>query len=167
MTASRTTSDTAGTELVLSTATIERFQEMVILIPDTEGGGVENILASIFDATSAAELEKPWSDMDRGIPLGVPFLANGLTKSASDFRDGLGFYLVVDAIDLRTGESVEWVTGSVSVVAQLVKAYQLGILPQAFKLVEAEKASKAGYKPQHLEVIDNPAPAAKGRGRRG
>ena len=156
----------AGTDLVLSTAVVEQFQNMVRLIPDAEEGGVSNILAQIFAAQTADDLEKPWSDDERGIPLGRAFTLLSVSKRASDFRDGLGFYLELDVIDLSTGEQTVWVTGSVSAVAQIVKAYSLGLLPINFVLVEAEKASKAGYKPQHLEVIKAEEPPVK-KSRRG
>lgn len=159
-----TQEQTDQTELVLPQALVEQFKGMVTLIPDADEGGVANIVSQILNATTADELDKPWSDNDRGIPLGKPFTLLAVSKRASDFRDGLGFYLELDVIDLQSGEPRVYVTGSVSAVAQITAAYAGGMLPLTFKLVEAEKASKAGYKPQHLEVIaDTAKPARAGK----
>lgn len=158
--------DSEGMELQLSKAVVERFQEMIVLIPDAEEGGVSNIVAQIFQATTAAELDKPWTDDERGIPLGRPFTLLDVHKRASDFQDGLGFYLELDVIDLSTGEATVWVTGSVSAVAQITFAYAQQWLPVNFVMVEAAKASKAGYKPQHLEVVKDESTSGK-PGRRG
>lgn len=156
----------SGTDLILSTALAEQFNKMIAIVPDAEEGGVVNILEQIFSAEDAAGLESPWSDQDRGLPLGIVVQVTAMTKRASDFRDGLGFYLELDCIILHSGEVAQYVTGSVSVVAQLVKAYSLDLFPLTIKLVEAEKASKAGYKPQHLEIIENTAKPARS-GKRG
>jgi len=49
-------------------------------------------------------------------------------------------------------EEIVWTTGSVSVVAQLVKAFMLGALPLYATIRKAERPTANGYYPQHLEV---------------
>lgn len=153
-------------ELVLSAAVAERFHEMASMIPDAASGGMENIIAAIFEAETANDLEAPWTGGARKLPLGVPIKIMGISKTASDYKASLGFYLVLDCVVLHNGEVVEYVTGSISIVAQLVKAHSLNLFPLVCQAVEAAKPSKNGTMPQHLEIIDNGGQPAK-KSRRG
>lgn len=154
------------TQIELSAAVKEQFALMIQSAPRMSGGGVENILSQIFGADTPDALDKPWDEIDRALPLGVPILVDEFTVWESDFADGLGVYLVIDCTVLHSGEKVQYVTGSVSIVAALAKARSMGWFPLKCVAVEAQVPTKDGYKPQHLEVITDESKAAgKPRGK--
>jgi hypothetical protein len=166
----------AGMDLVITNpATIARFAEMVALLPraDDDDGGAERIIEAILNAQTWEDLDAPWRARGGEAYKDVPQRILGAKIRPSDFGQGLGVYVVVDAVDMRNGESITWTTGSVSIVAQLVRAHCVGAFPLLATLRVAERPSKAGNFPQHLEVTDSggkgvvdaePAPA-KGKGK--
>lgn len=129
------------------------FQEMAAAIPT---GGTDtallNILSQLAAAATPEELAAPWETIGTEAILGRMLVVSDLKRMPSDFDGGLGLYLVVTAADTQTGEQVTFTTGATSVVAQLVKAHAAGWLPLKCELVESERATKAGYKPQHLRI---------------
>jgi len=142
-----------------TTSTLSRIGEMqheiarmVEDIPEAKtDDGEANIVAAILSAGSLDQLDSAWeargleSYLDRRVTI------TGLRKGQSDFADGIGIYLLIDATDDQ-GRKVVLTTGSVSCVVQLVKAHALGVLPATFIPRQAKKASAAGYFPLHLEV---------------
>lgn len=131
---------------------LQRFQDMAMLIPETESDGGASFIMDIMNAQSAADLDANWAEKDSEKMVGVELQFEGVTRSVSDFSDGLGVFLVVKATDTKTGEPVTFTTGSSNVVAQLVKAYTESWFPFQGVIVKSIKASKAGYYPQHIQI---------------
>ena len=77
----------------------------------------------------------------------------GITRMPSSFAEGLGIFLVVDAIVNETDEMVTVTTSSVAVCAQLLKLNSLEAFPIQVIPRQSERPSKAGYFPQHLEIV--------------
>lgn len=138
---------------IASEATLATFAHMAAVIPDAEGAGMDNMLAAILGADSWDQLDAPWSTTSTDDAIGVVVTVTDLSRRPSDFAEGLGVYLIVSGYRTETGEPITYTTGSVSVVAQLVRAYAIGALPLTTKLVKAERASANGYYPVHLQVI--------------
>lgn len=153
----------SGGDVVLAPDVIDMFVSMIGLIPDAESGGQDNILRTIFAATTPEELEAPWNARDNKFPLGVVVRVESVAKRPSDYAGGLPFYMVCQATNLETGEATEYQTGSVSCTAQIAQAVFNEQLPIQVKLVQAAKASKNGYFPEHFEII---IPAAAKNGKR-
>ncbi len=139
------------------------FAQMATLIPSEAGDGAERILAQILAAPSWEQLSDPWESTNALKLAGRRLLIRSCLRRPSDFRDGLGVFLVVDSIDTSTGEPVVWTTSSVAIVAQLVRAYALGQLPLYAHVVVADRATERGYHPHHLKFTGSPAPAAAPR----
>lgn len=149
----RTGSDVAP---IASDATLATFAHMASVIPDADGAGMDNMLAAILGADSWDQLDAPWSTSSTDDAVGVPVVITDLTRRPSDFAEGLGVYLIVSGSRADNGEPITYTTGSVSVVAQLVRAYAIGALPLTAKLVKAERPSANGYYPVHLQVLRGP-----------
>lgn len=143
-------SDTINAELA------RQFAEMATLIPAEKEGGADNILAAILSAQSWEHLADPWESTNAAALAGKRLLIRSLLRRPSDFRDGLGIFLVVDSIDTATGEPNVWTTSSVAIVAQLVRAYVLGQLPAYAEVIVAKRPTEAGYRPQHLKFTGRP-----------
>lgn len=141
----------------VSPALIERFAQMATMIPSEDGQAYERIVEAILSSATIDALDEPWESTKAELLLGKTLLINGLTRRPSDFKSGLRIFLVVDSVDTATGERVVWTTGSVAIVAQLVRAYALGALPCYAELIIAERPTEAGYRPHHLKFWGQPS----------
>ena len=110
-----------------------------------------DIVMQLLSAKTDAELEmmgaaQGWRELE-----GVPVEINGFSWRPSRFEQGPGVFFVVRGVRLDTGEPVVLTTGSANVLAQLTNMAERGTLIGAVrKLVQAEKATQAGYHPLWL-----------------
>jgi hypothetical protein len=128
-----------------------RFAEMAMTIPDDDAGGMDRIIEQIIGARSWEDLNAPWESTDAEKLVGHILKVDKLTRRPSDFRSGLGIFLVVRSVDVRTHEEIVWTTGSIAIVAQLVQAYLMGAIPCFVEIVIAERPTEAGFRPHHLK----------------
>lgn len=135
----------------LSPALIQQFAAMVTVVPDTEGGNGEGIIAAILESTSLDDLDAPWTTK-REIPTDRILHMIGITKTPSDYGGGLPFYVVVDTVMPSTGEIKQYTCGAAPVVAQLVKAHVNGLFPFSGQIVEVESKANQGWKSKHIIV---------------
>lgn len=133
----------------------QRFLDMVNLLPRGESDGGAGIITALIEAGSPEALNAPWEADSTKSLVGKVVQINGVKVRDSDYTEGLGVFLVVDAVNLTTGEAMVFTTGAGSVVSQLVIAHAQGWLPLVAEIVEASKPTKDGYKPIHLRVIES------------
>lgn len=131
---------------------VAAYESMIADVPDAGGDAFDSILGTIAQAADVADLDAPWRSAGLDDVIDRPLLIGGIRKMPSDFGAGLPWFLVVDAADAESGEVVTFTTGAVSVVAQLVKAWQMGAFPLAATLRQSARPSRSGYFPQHLEI---------------
>lgn len=130
---------------------LDQFRDMARMLPAADGDGAARIVAQLLAADDLLALNKPWGSDSSAELAGKMLEIRGATYRESDFTDGLGVFLVVDAVDLNTGEPIVFTTGSSSVVAQIVAAHARGWLPAVARLVKSERPTTNGYYPLHLE----------------
>jgi hypothetical protein len=147
----------------LSPELIATFSQMALLIPEDETNAMESILGQIFGAETWENLGDPWDTATAEQLAGKTFLIERVTRHDSDLAGGIGVFLVVHAVEMRTGEQIVFSSGSLAVMAQLVRAHTAGWLPLFAQLVIAERPTKDGFRPQHLKFVGQPkkAPAAE------
>lgn len=145
-----TTASGQGGEL---SPVLRRFADMVATLPQDDGNGAESIVDQILNAESFEELDSPWSTTDTDGLIGRVITIRDVKARRSDFAEGLGFYVIASGNDYQSGDPITFTTGSVSVVAQLVRAYVIGALPLVCSLVKADRPTKDGYYPQHLAIV--------------
>lgn len=151
----------ANTEMVISPETRELFASMVVAVPEAEdGSGTERILLAVLQANNWDALDDPWDTEKTAALVGVELAIHTISRHASSYEDGLGVFLVAHAKRLDDGREVVFSTGSISVVAQLVRAYMLGAFPLYAILRQSDKPTKRGYYPQHLEIMASSGNAA-------
>jgi len=138
---------------VLDPRVVEAYEGMIADVPEAGGDGFEAILEAIAAASSAAELDAPWRSAGLEGLANVPIVVSGIRKMPSDYPGGLPWFLVVDAAVRATGERITVTTGSVGVVAQLVKAWSLDAFPLTVVPRMAARPSRSGYYPMHLEIV--------------
>lgn len=133
---------------------VDAYMAMAAGIPEAGGDGAESILLQILQTNDPDALDAPWRADGLREYLDQPIRIDGLRRMGSEFAGGLPFFLIVDAADVSTGERITVTTGAVSVVAQLAKAFSLGLIP-GWRVIPRQSArpSAAGYYPQHLEVM--------------
>lgn len=68
----------------------------------------------------------------------------------SDFGESLGFYALVEATVLNTGERVTLSSGSTNVVVQIAGMIKLDQLDTPVRLVKAKKPTSKGFYPTRL-----------------
>lgn len=153
------------------------FLAMLMEVPDPPDDATARIVAQILEAGSVEELDRPWDAEGMRELANTVIRVESVHKMPSDYANGLGTYLVCHCVQPELGEKFVLTTGSVSIVAQLVRAHAQGWLPLDVVPRMAEKPSKNGYFPMHLELvrrrtrkvtaIENtasvPAPAKAGR----
>lgn len=146
--------EAASTGLVIPTEAVAAFAAMATSIPEAGDGGFEGILAQLLTTEDPQALDAPWRSDGLTEYLDRRLVIQGLRRMESEYDSGLPFFLIVQAADLETGEVVTLTTGAVSVVAQLTRAWDLGLIP-GWRVIprQADRPSKSGYYPQHLEVM--------------
>jgi hypothetical protein len=143
----------ASSALLKSSATRELFASMAGMVPTSGDDGAELIVLAILGAKSFDELDAPWNSAKSEELVGVEVAIGEITRHESTYADGLGIFLVVRGKRIDTGEDVAYSTGSVSVVAQLVRAYALGAFPLYTILHKSDRPTAKGYYPLHLEIL--------------
>lgn len=142
----------AGSDVAISPDTIAMFAQMAMAVPDAEGSGSENIVLAILGAKSWDDLDDPWKSNKTDTLIGHTLCIKEIMRRPSSFADGLGIFLVVRGKDMDQDEDITFTTGSVSVVAQLVKAFLLNAFPLYCVLRQSERPTERGYYPHHLEM---------------
>lgn len=147
-------SDQAANGLVIRPEVVALYESMIADVPEAGANGYESILVQIAAAESVDALDAPWRADGLKEYLNVPLSIRGLRRMPSEYVGGLPFFLIVDAAVIETGETVTVTTGAVSVVAQLAKGNQLGLIP-GWRVIprQADRPSSSGYFPQHLETM--------------
>lgn len=139
---------------VIPAATAAVYDSLLEAIPLSGGDGMDGILRALAEATDFEDLDAPWRTEGMESLLNQPLAIRGLRRVESDYAGGLSWFLVVDAVVIATGELVTFTTGAVSVVAQLAKAWSLGVIP-GLRVIprQSDRPSANGYYPQHLEIV--------------
>lgn len=157
------------TEIELSKAVLDEFARMASALEEYDTQGMESIMQGIFAATTLDEFNSVLG-ADRAMPMGVSMKVDRVRWARSEFAAGLPFYLVIDGVRTDTGEAGQWVTGATTVVAMLVRAAFIGVLPIIGRAVESAEATKSGYRPVNwvMEAMNPPAaPTLDGAAKKG
>lgn len=152
---SDTTTDTEQSQelAVMAPALRERFEMFFLQVPEADSEeAVMRIVEAIFAAEEATELDAPWSGEGMKAYLGHLIHVQGIRRLPSDYTTGPGWYLGCECVVDSTGEKVFVTTGSVAIMAQLVTAFVKGMLPIGAVPRQAERKSRNGYYPMHLEI---------------
>lgn len=144
--------DQKGELAKLPEALIARFAEMAMMLPETESDGGASIIEAILGTVNVGDLDKPWDAKDPEALCNEWLIVTDASRSMSDYADGLGVFLVVKAVQDDTGEEITFTTGSMAVVAQIVRAYAGDMFPLKCKMVMSDKPTKGGYRPMHLVI---------------
>lgn len=130
------------------------LRELIEAVPESNREDAQyNIVMAILAAKDASELDTPWSNGTLGLGAfnDQEITIRSIRRAPSSFEGGPGIFLILDVLD-GDGEDHVVTTGSVSVVVQLLKAYQLNAYPLTCRPVISKRQTARGYWPQHLET---------------
>jgi len=131
-------------------------------VPEGEDDGGAGIFLQLLQAKTWAELDDPWSAAGLAKYVGQTILVRELHRMPSDIADGPGWYLVAKGVNTGTGEVATITTSSTAVMCQLLTGYINGWFPMTVIPRVAERKTKSGYYPQHLEIVDGYTPEPTG-----
>lgn len=143
----------AGTAMTIRPDLVAAVEIMMDDIPEAGGDAFESIIGAIIRVGDVRDLDAPWRSAGMGELANQRIRIDAIRKSPSDFPGGLPFFLLCDGAFVETGEVFTVTTGAVSVVVQLAKAHQLGALPLVCIPRVADRPSKSGNFPMHLEMV--------------
>lgn len=141
---------------------ILRTGEMNAEVVDDPDSISRSIIAQLLGADSDEALQDfgnatGWREL-----LDTPIELHGFRWRVSDYQEGAPIYFIVSGTRLDTGERVTLTTGSLNVLAQLSNMARRGTLVGGiWQLHEAEKPTKAGFKPLWLVQPESVKTAAK------
>lgn len=150
-----TTDNQPGTDVeqVVSQATLALFAQMAVTIPEAnDDEAYERIVTQLLQAADVDDLNAPWDSSTAEELTGYRLKIESIERRQSDYAGGLGLFLVLKGVKTTTGEKFVWSTGSVSIVAQLARAWHLNAFPVIAELIIAELPTSNGFRPQHLKI---------------
>ncbi len=150
---------TGSAVAILDKGLLAQFAEMVTLIPNEDSSGTERILSQILAAQSWDSLDDPWESSRVEQLAGRILRLDYAERRPSDFREGLGMFLVLHCTDTETGEGTVVTSSAISVIGQVTRAYALKALPLYVEFVIAARATQRGYHPHHLKIHGSGATA--------
>lgn len=168
-----------GTELVIKqtgeVATPEAINNYLTAImeklPEQDEGDISGIIAAIINAEDSDGLDSPWQSAGMKKFKNHAIRIDSIKRMDSDFSESLPYYLLCEGVVLATGEHQAFTTSSVSIMAQLLVAWDRKLWPLVVYPRVARKPTKKGYYPMHLEIFrdgplidvpeDEPAPARR------
>lgn len=126
----------------------------------------DSISRSIIDQLLGADSDEALQDFGNAQGwrelLEVPIELHGFRWRVSDYAEGAPIYFIVSGTRLDTGDRVTLTTGSLNVLAQLSNMARRGTLVGGvWQLHEAEKQTRAGFKPLWLVQPDAVREAAR------
>lgn len=152
-TAKPTTDVIVAGERLTDLGATEALTLMVTDLPEAEGDATERILAQILTAETAEDVNQIWETSKIETVLDVPLLISRVERAPSDFEDGIGVYVVIHAVNQRTHAPIVVVTGSINVIAVLIKAHRADWLPMIGIPRGPKRPNKNGHSgPFRLEL---------------
>jgi hypothetical protein len=134
----------------------EQLRTIIERVPETSADDAQyRIVQQILNSESVEELDNPWNAASGlGTFDGQTITVRSIRRAPSSFKGGAGIFLILDVEDEAGDEHIA-TTGSVSVVVQLLKAFELQAYPLKVIPRVSERESRNGYYPQHLEIPRN------------
>lgn len=134
-------------ELYLGTGSLETIQD-----PEEVA---RSIVRRILEAETADEVLSPRGEVTHAADvLNKALVLVAVEYRRSDLDEGAGVYALLSMAEAGSGEKLLVSCGSRNVMAQAYRLDRLGALPTGVRIVEAQKATAAGFRPMWLEKVE-------------
>ena len=129
----------------------EQWVMMVERIPEAGDNAWGRILSAILNADGPEAMEKVWEGVKMEDLIGEEIIVHDVSRGDSRFEGPLGVFLILDCSSTKDGEHFVATTGSINIVAQVTRMYNLGKLPMACVPRKSDQATAAGFYPHRLQ----------------
>lgn len=117
-----------------------------------------DIIAQVLTANTLEEILTPAEALHAEAVMDEPLSVFAVKYQRSDYQEGSPFYAVLDVWRHNWEERTIVTVGAQSIIAQLVRLVQLGMLPTRVRIVKAtKKPTRNGYWPLRL-IADKSGP---------
>lgn len=110
------------------------------------------MIAQILDAPTIEDVMNPQSAEGVRDNLDRPFRVERFAFSSSEYEEGSPWFMIIFGKFLDSGDDVVFTTGGIRIMAQLMRAMELGALPVEVIARKAKRATRRGFFPLHLEL---------------
>lgn len=131
---------------------LAQYGDILQEIPMAEDGDGFGIIVDILNATSWEDLNRDAEMDDMRDWVGKRIKVTNMIRRESTLDNGMPWYLIVDAVDVKSGELVKINTSSGSIMAKLAMLHHWGNIPAVMTVTKAEKATKAGFHPLDVTI---------------
>lgn len=132
---------------------MQAYAEMLKKVPTTDEDGMDRVYEAILDAETPESLNDAMAGGKSDDVLGKTITVHEIKQGESDYKDGLGFFLVVSYTLPGQGEIRTFSVGAPTVVLTLLKAHDKGWLPMDVEITRSERKTKAGFYPLNIKVL--------------
>jgi hypothetical protein len=134
----------------------QELRELIEAVPQSSNEDAQyRIVMQILEARDVTELDTPWESNAGGLGEynDKQIVIHSIRRAPSSFKGGPGIFLILD-VESEDGEHHVVTTGSVSVVVQLLKAFEFRAFPLACRPMVSKRQTAKGYWPQHLQITN-------------
>ena len=131
---------------------IAEYTKILESIPEAQDDDGVGFILDVLNAETVDDLNREDSlpSLDSLAPCRLKFL--DVVRRPSDLENGMPFYLVVDAMDTRTGEAIRFQTSAGTPMAVIASRWQRGQWPFVASFTKKAEATKGGYHPLQVKV---------------
>ena len=131
----------------------ETIKEILATVPDVVEDPTPTMIAAVLHMAGPEEWESLFAAESFKDLNGKRLQINAFRASPSQYEGRLGVFLILDAIDLETGEARIVTCGSEMAMAQVLNAWDKGRLPVRVEVFKKETPTKRGYFPMRFKYL--------------
>lgn len=131
----------------------ETVQELLATVPDVIEDPTPAMIAATLNMAGPEEWESLFAAESFKNLNGKRLEVRAFRASPSQFKGRLGVFLILDCVDLETGEPRVVTCGSEMAMAQILNAWKRGRLPVQVEVFKRENPTKQGFYPMRFKYI--------------
>ena len=126
------------------------LERLMAMLPEPEGDGADLLIGKILGAESMQEENDVWETTSSRELVGKRYVFEAVAARPSGVGQGLQYFLVCTVTDCDTGERDTITTGSLNIVASLMRRVLSGDLPAVATIEGPKRQLESGRIPLHL-----------------
>lgn len=137
----------------VTTFRADELPQLIAGIPDAPDDAEARIIEAVLNAQDLKDIDAPWRSGSLSKHKDTVLTITEVSKLPSDKDQAIGYFLVLRGTVRGTGEPFVASTSSHAVLAQLTRLWLAGAFPIDVILRKADKPSRNGFYPEHLEIV--------------
>jgi hypothetical protein len=131
----------------------ETIREILATVPDVVEDPTPTMIAAVLHMAGPEEWESLFAAESFKDLNGKRLQVNAFRASPSQYEGRLGVFLILDAVDLASGEARIVTCGSEMAMAQILNAWHRGRLPIQVEVFKKETPTKRGFYPMRFKYL--------------